>query len=83
MILEDEKYKPIKLQVQSISNLSNTMDTLISNLIEEVDDSRSKMFEILEEIALEQKKTQIEKNKVKKVVKKPKKKTQVSGSFNS
>ena len=41
MIQDDEKYKPIKKQVQSISNLSNTMDTLISNLIEEVDDSRS------------------------------------------
>jgi len=41
MIQDDEKYKPIKKQVQSIANLSNTMDTLISNLIEEVDDSRS------------------------------------------
>lgn len=41
MIQDDEKYKPIKKQVQSIANLSNTIDTLISNLIEEVDDSRS------------------------------------------
>ena len=30
------------------------MDTLICNLIEEVDDSRSQMFDILENIALEQ-----------------------------
>jgi hypothetical protein len=46
------------------------MDTLISNLIEEVDDSRSQMFEILETIALEQAKNDYEKKKSKKVQKK-------------
>lgn len=50
------------------------MDTLISNLIEEVDDSRSQMFDILEEIALEQAKTQVENKKTKKVKKKQPKK---------
>ena len=56
------------------------MDTLISNLIEEVDDSRSQMFEILETIAFEQAKTEVEKKKSnKKQVKK--KKAQVSASF--
>lgn len=49
------------------------MDTLISNLIEEVDDSRSQMFEILETIAFEQAKTEVEKKKSnKKQVKKKK-----------
>ena len=42
------------------------MDTLIRNLIEEVDDSRSQMFEILETIAFEQAKTESEKKGSKK-----------------
>jgi hypothetical protein len=55
------------------------MDTLISNLIEEVDDSRSQMFDILEEIALEQAKNESAKKTKKK---KPKKKNSLmSASF--
>ena len=79
MIQDDEKYSPIKKQVQSIANLSNTMDTLINNLIEEVDDSRSQMFEILETIAFEQAKKEVEKKKSNK--KQVKKKSKVSASF--
>ena len=56
------------------------MDTLINNLIEEVDDSRSQMFDILESIALEQAKTEYGK-KTKKAKKKPKKNNLVSPSF--
>lgn len=48
---DEERFKPIKQKVQSISNLSNTMDTFIANLIEEIDESRSQMFDILENIA--------------------------------
>lgn len=41
IIQEDlEKYGALQDQVQKISNLSDTMETLIQNLIEEVDDSR-------------------------------------------
>ena len=52
LIAEDaERYDPLKQKVQSISNLSNTMDTLIGNLMEEIDESRTQMFDILENIA--------------------------------
>ena len=57
------------------------MDTLISNLIEEVEESRSQMFEILETIAFEQAKTESEKRKSKKQQKKKKKSQAVSSSF--
>ena len=46
--------------------LSNTMDTFVTNLMEEIDESRTQMFDILENIAIEQ---QVQKQKKRKVVK--------------
>jgi len=48
---DEERYLPIKQKVHLISNLSNTMDTFIGNLVEEMDESRGQMFDILENIA--------------------------------
>lgn len=62
------------------------METLIANLIEEVDESRGQMFGILENIALEQAKSDLKKDNKKKVDPKKiqKKKNQLlSGSFNT
>lgn len=83
---DQEKYGDLQEQVKKITNLSNTMETLISNLIEEVDESRGQMFGILENIALEQAKSELNKNNKKKVDPKKiqKKKNQLlSGSFNT
>ncbi len=42
MVAQDnERYEPIKEKVQTISNLSTTMDTFIANLITEINDSRT------------------------------------------
>ena len=35
-----EKYKPIIEAVQNLSNLSNTMDSFIANVIQEIDERR-------------------------------------------
>ena len=43
------------------------METLIANLIEEVDESRGQMFGILENIALEQAKSDLKKDNKRKV----------------
>lgn len=48
----DEKYADIKQQVQTLSNLSKTMDTMIGHVIEEINGSRTDMFEILENFAI-------------------------------
>ena len=48
---DKEKYDGIKNKFQSVINLSNTMDSFISNLIQEIDESRAQMFGILENIA--------------------------------
>lgn len=50
--MNDDKLKPVKQKIQTISNLSNTMDSFIVNLIEEIDESRGQMFDILESIAV-------------------------------
>jgi len=46
-----EQYSPIKKQVETLGHLSNTMETFIGNLIEEINESRTQMFDILENIA--------------------------------
>lgn len=56
---DEERYRPLKQKVQTISNLSNTMDTFIGNLMEEIDESRSQMFDILENIAYYEAKSDI------------------------
>jgi len=56
---DEERYRPIKQKVQIISNLSNTMDTFIGHLIEEMDESRGQMFDILENIAYHEAKKDI------------------------
>ena len=56
---DEERYRPIKQKVELISNLSNTMDTFIGNLIEEMDESRGQMFDILENIAYHEAKKDI------------------------
>jgi len=38
---KEEVYKPVKSKVKSLVNLSNTMDTFVSNLLEEIDESRT------------------------------------------
>lgn len=61
MVAQDnERYEPIKEKVQTISNLSTTMDTFIANLITEINDSRTQMFDILENIALEEQQAALE-----------------------
>ena len=37
---DEEKYKPIIKAVQNLANLSNTMDSFIANVIQEIDESR-------------------------------------------
>ena len=38
---DKEKYKSVKDKVQSIVNLANTMDSFLTTMIGEIDDSRS------------------------------------------
>jgi len=42
------------------------MDTFVANLLEDIDESRTQMFDILENIALEQQASKTKKKKVKK-----------------
>ena len=37
---DEERLKPLKNKIQTMSNLSNTMDSFILNLVEEIDESR-------------------------------------------
>ena len=47
-----EQYAPIKSTVENLGNLSNTMAILIGNIFEEINESRTQMFDICENIAV-------------------------------
>ena len=52
MLQEDqEKYGSLTDRIQAISNMAESMDRLISGLVEEIDRTRGQMFEVLENIA--------------------------------
>ena len=58
-----EKYKPIIEAVQNLSNLSNTMDSFIANVIQEIDESRGQLFDIFENMAFDQAEKKLSKTK--------------------
>ncbi len=49
--LDAEKQDPIVKKVSYLKNLSNTMGSLIKNIVKEIDSTREQMFSILESYA--------------------------------
>lgn len=76
---EAERYDPIRKKLNAIDNISNTMAVFIGKVIEEVNESRGQMFEMLENMAFQE--VQAEESKKKKKANKkgrPKKETNMS-----
>jgi hypothetical protein len=49
---DEEKAKPLLNKIAGIKNISKTMTSIIGNIASEMDETREKMFHILESVAV-------------------------------